>query len=160
MQPFPGDSIGDRREISSGNQTVSLYVFVMCGNLPYLQGNGFWISTLPLLVSPSSVIGTGYDITCSKKEAYHIKLGQLRGQLPATHLKYKDAIETCGSLDYIECNVSQIARRFGLDSTNSNNVTTMEKSAMPLSSSFRYMKFHFLSYLCPYTKRPFVATYK
>jgi len=59
-----------------------------------------------------------YNITCSREEACHIKMGQLRGQLPATQVKYKDAIEACGSLDYIECNVSQIARKFGLDGTN------------------------------------------
>lgn len=59
-----------------------------------------------------------YNITCSKEEASHIKLGPLRGQLPATHAKYKDAIEACDSLDYIEYNVSQIAREFGLDGTN------------------------------------------
>ncbi len=59
-----------------------------------------------------------YNITCSKEEASHIKLGPLRGQLPATHAKYKDAIEACDGLDYIEYNVSQIAREFGLDGTN------------------------------------------
>ncbi len=59
-----------------------------------------------------------YNITCSKEEASHIKLGPLRGQLPATNAKYKDAIEACDSLDYIEYNVSQIAREFGLDGTN------------------------------------------
>lgn len=59
-----------------------------------------------------------YNITCSKAEARHIKLGPLRGQLPATRAKYKDAIEACESLDYIEYNVSQIAREFGLDGTN------------------------------------------
>lgn len=59
-----------------------------------------------------------YNITCSKEEARHIKLGQLRGQLPTTRAKYKDAIDACGSLDYIEFNISQIARKFGLDGTN------------------------------------------
>lgn len=59
-----------------------------------------------------------YDITCSKEEARNIKLGQLRGQLPATRAKYKEAIEACDSMDYIELNVSQIAREFGLDGTN------------------------------------------
>lgn len=59
-----------------------------------------------------------YDIICSKEEARHIKLSQLRGQLPATRTKYKDAIEACGGLDYIEYNVSQIARQFGLEGTN------------------------------------------
>lgn len=59
-----------------------------------------------------------YDISCSKEEAPLIKLKQPRGQMPATRAKYKDAIEACGSLDYIELNVSQIAREFGLDGTN------------------------------------------
>ena len=59
-----------------------------------------------------------YNITCSKAEARHIKLGPLRRQLPATRAKYKDAIEACESLDYIEYNVSQIAREFGLNGTN------------------------------------------
>lgn len=59
-----------------------------------------------------------YNITCSKAEARHIKLGPLRGQLPAIRAKYKDAIEACESLDYIEYNVSQIAREFGLNGTN------------------------------------------
>lgn len=59
-----------------------------------------------------------YNITCSKAEASRIKLPQLRGQLPATRAKYKEAIEACESLDYIEYNVSQIAREFGLNGTN------------------------------------------
>lgn len=59
-----------------------------------------------------------YAILCSKEEAGHIKLGQLRGQLPATRAKYKDAIEACGSMEHIEFNVSQIARKFGLEGTN------------------------------------------
>jgi len=59
-----------------------------------------------------------YNITCSKEEASRIKLPQLRGQLPATRAKYKEAIEACESLDYIEYNVSQIAREFGLNGTN------------------------------------------
>lgn len=59
-----------------------------------------------------------YDITCSKEEARHIKLGQLRGQLPATRAKYKEAIEACKSPDYIEYNISQIARKFGLNGSN------------------------------------------
>lgn len=59
-----------------------------------------------------------YDIACSGEEARHIRMGQLRGQRPATRAKYKEAIEACDSMDYIEFNVSQIAREFGLDGTN------------------------------------------
>lgn len=56
-----------------------------------------------------------YNIQCNREEARHIKLQQLRGQLPATHAKYKEAIEACDNMDFIEFNVSQIARMFGLD---------------------------------------------
>lgn len=59
-----------------------------------------------------------YAILCDKEEARHTKLGPLRGQLPATQIKYKAAIEACGSMEHIELNVSQIARMFGLEGTN------------------------------------------
>lgn len=57
-------------------------------------------------------------IKCSPEEACNIKLGPLRGQLPATRAKYKEAIAACDSMDYIEYNVSQIAREFGLSGTD------------------------------------------
>lgn len=38
-----------------------------------------------------------------------------RGQSTEAHLKYKAAVEACGSLEFIAFNVSQIARTFGLD---------------------------------------------
>ena len=56
-------------------------------------------------------------IKCSQEEADSIKISQ-RGQRPETHAKYKEAIAACDSMEYIECNVSQIAREFGLDGTN------------------------------------------
>lgn len=59
-----------------------------------------------------------YDISCDKEEAGTIRLGQLRGQQPATRAEYKEAVEACSSMDYIEYNISQIARCFGLDDTN------------------------------------------
>ena len=57
-------------------------------------------------------------IRCSPEEANSINLNQRRGQLPATHAKYKEAIAACDSLEYIGCNVSEIAREFGLSGTN------------------------------------------
>ena len=57
-------------------------------------------------------------IECSREEADNIKIGQRRGQRPETHAKYKEAIEACDSMDYIEYNVSQIAREFGLSGIN------------------------------------------
>ena len=57
-------------------------------------------------------------IKCDREEAGDIKRSQRRGQRPETHAKYKEAIAACDSMDYIEYNVSQIAREFGLDGTN------------------------------------------
>lgn len=57
-------------------------------------------------------------IKCSREEADGIKMNQRRGQRPETHAKYKEAIAACDSMDYIEYNVSQIAREFGLSGTN------------------------------------------
>lgn len=57
-------------------------------------------------------------IKCSREEAGGIKMNQRRGQRPETHAKYKEAIAACDSMDYIEYNVSQIAREFGLSGTN------------------------------------------
>lgn len=59
-----------------------------------------------------------YDITCSKEEARNIKLGPLRGQLPATRLKYQKAVEASGCMEFIEFSISQIASIFGLNGTN------------------------------------------
>ena len=57
-------------------------------------------------------------IKCDREEAGDIKISQRRGQRPETHAKYKEAIAACDSMDYIEYNVSQIAREFGLSGTN------------------------------------------
>lgn len=57
-------------------------------------------------------------IRCNPEEARNIQIGQRRGQRPETHAKYKEAIAACDSMDYIEYNVSQIAREFGLSGAN------------------------------------------
>lgn len=57
-------------------------------------------------------------IKCSPEEAGYIKMNQRGGQRPETHAKYKEAIAACACMDYIEHNVSQIAREFGLNGTN------------------------------------------
>lgn len=57
-------------------------------------------------------------IRCSQEKAGSIKMNQRRGQRPETHAKYKEAIAACDSMEYIECNVSQIAHVFGLTGTN------------------------------------------
>ncbi len=51
----------------------------------------------------------------------NVKLRGTRGQTTAAHLKYKDAIAAADSQEYIEYNISQIARIFGLDGTGLGN---------------------------------------
>lgn len=57
-------------------------------------------------------------IECSPEKASAIRMDQRRRQKPSTHAKYKEAVAACDSMDYIACNVSQIAREFGLSGTD------------------------------------------
>ncbi len=50
-----------------------------------------------------------------------VKLRGAKGQSTAAHLKYKDAIAAANSEEYIEYNISQIARIFGLNGTSLAN---------------------------------------
>ncbi len=50
-----------------------------------------------------------------------VKLRGIKGQTTAAHLKYRDAVAAADSLEYIEYNISQIARIFGLDPTGLGN---------------------------------------
>ena len=50
-----------------------------------------------------------------------VRLRGKKGQTTAAHYKYKDAIAACDSTEYIEYNISQIARIFGVDCTSLSN---------------------------------------
>ena len=45
----------------------------------------------------------------------NVKLRGRRGQTTESHYKYRDAIAACDSIEYIEYNISQIARIFDVD---------------------------------------------
>lgn len=62
-----------------------------------------------------------YGIDVSRENAESARLRHTRGQTPAAHLKYRDAVAACDDIRYIEYNVSQIARLFGLDPTALGN---------------------------------------
>lgn len=49
------------------------------------------------------------------------KMWNAKGQTPGTHKKYRDAILACDSVEYIDLNVSQIARKFNLEPTGLSN---------------------------------------
>ena len=55
-----------------------------------------------------------YGLNIGDCETDTLKIRPVRGQSYRSHIKYKDAIEACGDIAYIEYNVSQIARLFGL----------------------------------------------
>ncbi len=50
-----------------------------------------------------------------------VRLRGSKGQTTAAHLKYRDAIAAASSEEFIEYNISQIARLFGLDGTGLGN---------------------------------------
>lgn len=54
-------------------------------------------------------------------KAAKVRLRKKSGQTAAAHAKYKDAIRACDDTAYIEFNVSQIARLFGLNPTALGN---------------------------------------
>ena len=51
------------------------------------------------------------------KKADEVKIMEAGKQNVNAHVKYKDAVAACDSLNYIDLNVSQIARKFGTDGT-------------------------------------------
>ena len=58
-----------------------------------------------------------HQIPVDKVEPGKIKIIAAGKQSVKAHEKYKDAIAACDSLTYIEFNISQIARKFGLNGT-------------------------------------------
>ncbi len=64
-----------------------------------------------------SLLFARYGLDINNPSLAIIKVKQPNGQSLKTHLKYKDAIEACGDVAYIEYNITQIARLFGLDGT-------------------------------------------
>ena len=62
-----------------------------------------------------------YGILISPEEAVTARLRKPNGQSPMTHAKYRNAIEACDDKAYIEFNISQIARLFGLNPTALGN---------------------------------------
>lgn len=58
-----------------------------------------------------------HHIQVGGKDPHAVKILAAGQQSMNAHSKYKDAVAACDSLDYIEFNVSQVARKFGLDGT-------------------------------------------
>lgn len=59
-----------------------------------------------------------YGLNADDKDLQAVKVKPPRGQSLITYNKYKDAIAACQDLAYIEYNISQIGRLFGLDGSS------------------------------------------
>lgn len=62
-----------------------------------------------------------HGVECSAPQAAQVRLAGKRGQTPAARAKYGDAIAACDDEAYLDLNVAQIARLFGLDGTALGN---------------------------------------
>lgn len=62
-----------------------------------------------------------YGVQVPVSSAVNVKLRSRCGQTPAAHAKYEDAVLACDAAEYIELNISQIARMFGLSPTGLGN---------------------------------------
>lgn len=58
-----------------------------------------------------------HGIEAEGKEAQEFSFYTPEGQSCLAHKKYKDAVVACDSIQYIDLNVSQVARKFGVDGT-------------------------------------------
>lgn len=73
-----------------------------------------------------------YNISAEGKDLQSIKIQPPKGPSPVAYHKYKDAVEACGSLDYIEYNVSQVARQFGVSETGLGNFLKVHYPDIPV----------------------------
>lgn len=58
-----------------------------------------------------------HNLNVDEGKAHEIKLLRAGKQSAQAHEKYKDAVAACDSMSYIELNVSQVARKFGVGGT-------------------------------------------
>lgn len=56
-----------------------------------------------------------YGLDAGSPEQHGVKVKAPQGQSLISHLKYKEAIEAAGDMAFIDLNVAQVARLFGLD---------------------------------------------
>lgn len=73
-----------------------------------------------------------HGIDAGGRDLRLVKIFPPKGQRPATYMKYKDAVEACGNMSYIEYNISQIARMFDLNGTTLANQLRMHYPDIPV----------------------------
>ena len=73
-----------------------------------------------------------HNISAEGQNPHTVKIHPHKGPSPAALLKYKDAVEACTSLDYIELNVSQVARQFGVKGAGLANFMKVHYPDIPV----------------------------
>ncbi|WP_294586080.1 hypothetical protein [uncultured Phocaeicola sp.] len=73
-----------------------------------------------------------HGVSCEGKDPKDVKLVSFGQPGLVTHAKYKEAVDACGSLEYIDLNVSQVARKFNVDGTALANYMRMHYEDIPV----------------------------
>ena len=76
-----------------------------------------------------------YGIETEGKDAQEVPFYTADGQSCLAHRKYKEAVQACDSIRYIDLNVSQVARKFGVNATALANFMRVHYSASGLSGT-------------------------
>lgn len=73
-----------------------------------------------------------HGVSCEGKDPKDVKLVSFGQPGLVAHAKYKEAVDACGSLEYIDLNVSQVARKFNVDGTALANYMRMHYEDIPV----------------------------
>ncbi len=73
-----------------------------------------------------------YKLSTEGKDARDVKIISAGKQSVTAHEKYKEAVMACDSMEFIELNVSQVARKFNLDGTALANFMRIHYEDIPI----------------------------
>lgn len=73
-----------------------------------------------------------HGISCEGKDPKDVKVIISGQPSPVAQAKYKRAVEACGSLEYIDLNVSQVARKFNVNGTALANYMRIHYENIPV----------------------------
>lgn len=73
-----------------------------------------------------------HGVFCEGKDPKDVKLVSSGQPSLVAHVKYKKAVDACGSLEYIDLNVSQVARKFDVSGTALANYMRIHYEEIPV----------------------------
>ena len=72
-----------------------------------------------------------YAVPEESRKVASFKIQPRKGPTPAAQMKYGEAVKACGSMEFIEYNVSQVARHFGVSPTGLANFMKVHHPDIP-----------------------------